>query len=586
MVVTGENPDNNPQIIDLAPDSPGYFTIGNQPPETEYAIEDYNGVPGGTLFLGTTSGPETLNPYWAQETSSTDIIKWFCDSLLNIDNKGMLTIPALATDWWFSEDGNTVYFRIRNGVFWSDGVPFTVEDVYFTFAKVALVEGMTASGPNGAMDANDQLPIVEIVDENTISFTWSVPNVWGFKWVGYSQILPKHALEEAIDNGTFSEAWTVADLDKIVGMGPFLPVEYTEGVRVVLERNPNYYRVDKNGNKLPYLDKIVYLIVPDLNTELLKFEAGEIDIYGPTAENFPRIAEQAEEKGWTVGVGGPALGSNFIAFNWVNPDPVKREWFRNDHFRRAFVYMLDRQSINDTHYNGLGSPLYGPVSPSSGFYNPEVESFGYGYSLEKAREELELGGFTLTPDGTLVDASGTAVEFELITNAGNHVRETIGNEIVSKAASLGIKINFNAIDFNTVVQKLFTPDYDAVIIGLSGSVDPGSSWNVWRLDGGLHFWNYSPELKPDVVTEDMWYAPDWEQRIDEIFRLQTSAVDPQERYNLFAEFQMICAEHQPLIYTINQNYLYAHKNIVHLANPEPNPAAGTLWKGHCIWKDE
>ncbi|OAA31300.1 ABC transporter substrate-binding protein [Kosmotoga arenicorallina S304] len=553
--------------------------------EPEYAVEDYNGVPGGTLFLGTTSGPKTLNPYWAQETSSTDIIGWYSDSLFNADNKGMPTVPALATKWWFSEDGKTVYFQIRKGITWSDGEPFTVEDVYFTFTKVALVEGMTANGPGGAMDANDQLPTVEIVDDYTISFTWSVPNVWGFKWVGYSDILPKHVMEEAVDNGTFSETWTVADLDKIVGMGPFLPVEYTEGVRVVLERNPNYYRVDKNGNKLPYLDKIVYLIVPDLNTELLKFEAGEIDIYGPTAENFPRIAEQAEEKGWTVGVGGPALGSNFIAFNWVTKDPVKREWFRNEHFRRAFVYMLDRQSIIDTLYNGLGSPLYGPVSPSSGFYNPEIEKFGYKYSIVRARLELKKAGFSWLPDGTCVDKDGNPVEFDLTTNVGNNVREAIGNKVVDAAKKLGIKVNFTPMQFNSLVQKLLGPDYEAVIIGLTGSVDPGSGWNVWRLDGGLHFWNYSPELRPDTVSEDIWWSPDWEKRIDEIFRLQTSAVDPQERYDLFAEFQMICAEYQPLVYTMNQNYLYAHKKIVHLANPEPNPAAGTLWKGYAIWKE-
>ncbi|WP_287925396.1 ABC transporter substrate-binding protein [Kosmotoga pacifica] len=566
-------------LLDEAPNT-GYYVVN--PPETEYVIEDSNGIAGGTLYLGLPNAPSTLNPYWVQNSSSQEIVKWFCDSLLNADDEEMPTIPALAADWWFSEDGKTVFFSIRNGVFWSDGVPFTVEDVYFTFTRVALVEGMTASGPGGVLDANGQLPIVEIVDENTISFTWTAPNVWGFKWVAYSSILPKHICEEAVDNGTFSGTWSVGDIENIVGTGPFIPVSISEST-VVLERNPFYYRKDINGVLLPYLDRIEYKITTDMYND---FQNGEIDIYNPTAEEFPGIEEQAEEKGWVVGVGGPALGSQFIAFNWVNSDPAKREWFRNEHFRKAFVYMLDRQTIIDELYNGLGTPIYGPVSPSSGFYNPEVESFGYEYSLEKAREELELGGFTLTPDGTLVDASGTAVEFELITNAGNTIRETIGNDIVSKAASLGIKINFNAIDFDTVVQKLLAPDYEAVIIGLSGSTDPGSGWNVWRLDGGLHFWNYSPELRPDTVPEDIWWSPDWEQRIDEIFRLQTSVVDPGERYNLFAEFQMICAEHQPLIYTVTQNYLYAHKDTVHLANPEPNPAAGILWKGYCIWKSE
>ena len=122
-------------------------------------------------------------------------------------------------------------------------------------------------------------------------------------------------------------------------------------------------------------------------------------------------------------------------------------------------------------------------------------------------------------------------------------------------------------------------------IGLTGGADPGSGYNVWRLDGGLHFFNYSPELRPDTVPQEIYKVFDWEQRIHDIYVESTGAFG-KERKEVFDEFQMICAEYQPLIFTVASNYLYAHQGNVHLANPEPNPFAGMLWKIQCIWKEE
>ena len=554
--------------------------------EPEYAVWDSVGTPGQTLYISANDGPKTFNTKWAQETSSTDIIAWFDESMFTTDKEGMPTVPALATKWWFSEDGLTSYFQLRKGIVWSDGEPFTADDVLFTFNEVLFVDGMTANGAGGALDSNDQLPVVQKIDDWTVSFTWTIPNVWGFKYVGFSPIIPEHVLKESVDNGTFSEKWNLSEIDDIVAIGPFIPTEYTEGVRVVLQKNPNYWRVDKNGVKLPYLDKVVYTIAGDDNTQLLKFEAGEVDIYEPSAEQFPRLAENAQGKGWVTGVGGPELGSQFITFNFNNADPAKRSWFRNDHFRKAFVYAMDRDAIIETLYNGLGTPLYGPVSPSSGFYNPDIEKYGYKYSITRARLELKKAGFSWLPDGTCVDENGKAVAFEIQTNAGNKVREAIANIIVDGAKKLGIDVTFVGMQFNTLVQKLLGPDYDAVVIGLTGSVDPGSGWNTWRIDGGLHMFNYPPESRPDTVSTDIYELPTWEKRVDEIYKLQTSAVDSEERYNLFAEFQDIVANEQPLVYTIAANYLYAHKDSVHLGtNSVPSPAAPILWAPWAISKD-
>jgi len=553
----------------------------------EYQVEEtWNGKPGGTFYYWGLGDPKTFNYDWAQETSSTDPLGFTLATLIEADEGGMPSLPGLAKDWWFSDDGLTFFVQIRDGLQWSDGAPFTIDDVYWTFVDVSFIPENTANGNGSYLDSNDQLPVVEIVDETTISFTWTVPQVTALRQIGFRPIMPKHILQEVVANGTYPEFWTIADFDKLVGMGPFVITDYVEGVRIVFERNPYYWKVDANGVQLPYFDKLNYELLADQNTSLLRFEAGEIDLYGPTAEQFPRLAEMAAEKGWITGVGGPALGSQFVTFNFNSTDPVKREWFRNDGFRRAFVYAMDRDAIIESLYNGLGSPLYGPVSPSSGFYNPEIEQFAYKYSITRARLELRRGGFDWLPDGTCVDANGNPVEFVLLTNAGNVVREAISNIIVDGAAKLGIKVNFRPIDFNTVVARLTDATYEAVVIGLTGSVDPGTGWNVYRLDGGLHFWNYPPDYNPDDhITEDMYVLPDWEKRVDEIYRLQTSAVDPQDRYDLFAEFQMLFAEYQPVVFTMAQNFLYVYKNNIKMPVEKLTPATGLLFQLEGWWKE-
>jgi len=554
---------------------------------TEYHVEEtWNGKPGGTFYYWGLGDPKTFNYDWAQETSSTDPLGFILATLIESDEGGMPTLPGLAKKWWFSEDGLTFFVQIREGLQWSDGEPFTIDDVYWTFVDVSFIPENTANGNGSYLDSNDQLPVVEIVDDTTISFTWTVPMVTALRQIGFRPIMPKHVLEEVVANGTYAEFWTIADFDKLVGMGPFVITDYIEGVRIVFERNPYYWKVDGNGVKLPYFDKLNYELLADQNTSLLRFEAGELDLYGPTAEQFPRLAEMAAEKGWITGVGGPALGSQFVTFNFNATDPVKREWFRNDGFRRAFVYAMDRDAIIESLYNGLGSPLYGPVSPSSGFYNPEIEKFAYKYSITRARLELKRGGFDWLADGTCVDANGNPVEFELLTGAGNVVREAISNIIVDGAAKLGIKVNFRPIDFNTVVSRLTDATYEAVVIGLTGSVDPGTGWNVYRLDGGLHFWNYPPDYNPDDhITEDIYVLPDWEKRVDEIYRLQTSAVDDQDRYDLFAEFQMIFAEYQPVVFTMAQNFLYVYKNNIRMPVEKLTPATGLLYQLEGWWKE-
>jgi len=535
---------------------------------------------GGTLYLFASNEPATLNPLWAQETSSTDIIRFNHMSLLRNDTGGLLTIAGLASEWWFTDSGKTANFRVKEGLHWSNGIPFTIEDVRWTFEDVVFIEENTANGNATYKDSSGNLPTVS-VNGDVISFTWTEPNVWSYKAIGMTTILPKHILKEAVDEGWIADAWSVEEWNEVVGLGPFIISEFIEGEKIRLSRNPYYFEYEPGGARLPYLDNVEFKF--STIDPLLLFEAGEIDVISPNVSSWQRIVDQAEEKGWITGVGGPALGSQFVTFNFNNQDSNKRGWFRNPNFRRAFQYAMPKEAIIAGPFYGLGTAIYGPVSPSSGFFNPEIlEAFPYKYSVTRARLELKRGGFDWDDEGNLVDSGGTIVEFDLVTTEGSHF---ICDIIIDSAKKLGMKINLVLTDFNTLVTKLLTPDYDAVLTSLTGTVDPGSAWNIWRTDAGMHFFNFTPEVRPGVVDPDIYESFDWEIRIHEIFVEQTAETDEQKRWDLFAEFQMLATEYQPLVYTIAQNFLYAHKKTIHLANPSPSPAAGVLWGIESIWKE-
>lgn len=552
--------------------------------EPDYYIADVSEKPGGTMYVALTSDPHTFNA--AISVSTANINGWLYSSLLIPDIYMMPTRPYLAKEWWFSEDGLTLYMKIRQGLKWSDGEPFTLEDVRWTFEE--LLPEVTGTGIGGIFDANGLPPDVQTIDAETISFTWTTPNAMALRAIGFVDIFPKHALDERLKAGTFAQAWGLDEWDKLVTMGLYTIENYITSERIVLKRNPHFWMYDTQGNRLPYIERIVYQIVPDRAALLLRFEVGETDVFFPAADEYPRILSMAEEKGWQTGTGVGGYSNQFIAFNFNAADPIRREWFRNEYFRRAMVYLIERQSIIDTLLNGFGLPLYGPIPPHSGFYYPGVEEFGLKYSVTRARLELKKGGFDWLADGTCIDNYGNRVEFDLITNLNNELRDLIGLNLVSNALKIGVKINYSQLRFNTVVERLLNGRYEGVIIGLTGSPDPGTGANVYRIDGDLHFWNYPPGYSDeDHITEENYWLPDWEERIDEIYKLQITEIDPQRRYDLFAEFQMIMAQKQPLIFTIIQDMqIFAYKNTFHPGPSEEDlPYYGPLMDFWGAWKE-
>ena len=509
---------------------------------------------GGTLYSATSSDPKTFNLVAAHETSSTEAVGELFEGLTEIDLKTLKPVGALAESWEFKDGGLRWIFYLRKGVKWFDGKEFTSDDVVFTYNSIYFNPKI----PNSTKDTfmiGGKLPEVKKVDKYAVEFILPEP----FAPLLYSlgaPIFPKHIVEKPVKEGRFLEFWTVSTPpEKLVGTGPYKLVKYVPGQYLVYERNRNYWKKDDWGNLLPYVDRKVKFILPDANTQLLKFKAGEIDFYSIHGEDYPELKEKEREGGYTIYNLGPSLTADFICFN-QNPKALpkwKWELFSNRKFRWAISHAVDRMGIILTVYNGLGYPVYAPVTPANKIYwDSSYPKFPY--NLKRAKELLlQLGLKDRNGDGWLETPEGHTVEINLLTNSNNPARVQIGAILKYDLKKLGIKVNFQPLDFNTLVEKLLhTYDFDAVIIGLTGSVDPNGGRNVWMSSGQLHMWN--PNQKEP--------ATEWEKEVDELFEEAARTLDFKKRVELYKKAYYIIAYQQPLIYIAAPLVLEAVRNRV------------------------
>ncbi|RLJ04092.1 MAG: ABC transporter substrate-binding protein, partial [Candidatus Aenigmatarchaeota archaeon] len=231
----------------------------------------------------------------------------------------------------------------------------------------------------------------------------------------------------------------------------------------------------------------------------------------------------------------------------------------------AVAYAIDKRSIIDIVMNGLGFEQYSSMSPASGFfYNPNVKK--YPYNLSQAKKLLkEIGIYDRNNDGKAEDAQGNIIEFNLFTNADNTQRIKIASLIRKDLERLGFKVNFVPLAFNQLVSKLdSTYDWDAVIIGLTGGIEPHFGSNVWLSKGHLHMW-YPRQKKP---------ATKWEEEIDRIFTQAVQELDENKRRELYYRWQEIVAENLPLIYTVLPANIFAVKN--KFGNLKPSSYGGAF----------
>ncbi|MCX7727450.1 MAG: ABC transporter substrate-binding protein, partial [Chitinispirillaceae bacterium] len=527
---------------------------------------------GGEIILSTFSDPKSFNPITSTEMTTTEFTSYIFEGLVKPNGVTLLPEPNLATSWEISADGLEWIFNIRPNVKWSDGQTFSAYDVEFTFNDLIYNPAITPNSSRDIFIIEGKKIEVKALDSLRVKFTLPFPYA-PFLRAMSQEILPKHLYHKFVKKGTFSTELSIkTPPDQIVGTGPFLLETYLSSQKVVFKRNPLYWKSDSAGNKLPYLDRVIYTIVSDQNAELLKFKRGEVDYLSAKGEDYPSLKKDEVNGTYTVYRLGPATGSNFLVFNQNRDrdpktgkyyvDSIKLSWFCNVNFRRAVAHALDKQNMINIVMNGLGYPQWSPMTPSEGFFfNPNVPT--YPYDLKKAKEILQKEGFTdKNGDGIIDDPSGNPVEFSFITNSGNIVRSKIAEIIRKDFEALGFKVHFQLLEFNSLIRKIDNPpyDWDVVLLGLTGGPEPHFGRNVWHSSGTLHMW-YPRQKKP---------ATEWESTIDSLFDTGVKELDVNKRKAIYDKWQYIAAEQLPLIYTVLPERILCISNKFENVNPSVN----------------
>jgi len=525
-------------------------------------------------------GPKTFNPFTAKDATSSQMAALMYDGLVSSNPVDGQVYPKLAKS--IDVKGSRYTIHLRRGIKWSDGVPITADDVMFTWKDIIFAGlGNTSTRDNVVIDG--KLPQLNKIDNYTVEFILPKPFAPFLRQLNVS-IAPKHYFTKNKDWKKNFDRFLSTDTNPktIITSGPFIVKKYVSAQRVVFDRNPNYYEINLKNQKLPYLSQMVYLIVGDINNQILKFEAREIDTISLQGGTVARYKAKECGSDYSIYNLGPDTGTMFLAINmnrrhetdnkgkikyYVNP--IKQVWFNDVNFRTAIDYAIDRKSLVQNIAQGLATPLFTSESLNAIYLNKSLK--GHPRNIAIAKEYLKKSGFYLDKSGQLYDKKGHKVEFDLYTNAGNTEREAIGVMIKQDLADIGVAVNFKPVEFNTLVNKLTNSyDWDMTIMGLTGTpLEPHDGKNVWASNGSLHLFNQRPA---DYKIDDR--LP-WEKELDGLFNQGALKLTFAERKKYYDRYQKIIYDEKPIV------YLYSPIRIVAIRkkfkNIFPSSLSGILY---------
>lgn len=493
----------------------------------------------GELRFCLRTEPKTFDPLKVDDDASVAIRYLTGGVLARVNRQTQELEPELALSWKLSKDGRQITFKLRHGVSFSDGSPFSAEDVVYTVQR--LMDPSLHSSTGDAFRSGASSVETKVISPLEVSVIFPAPVVGLDRLFDQVGIMSAHSPKK-----------------EMAVLGPFSVADYKPGSSVLLQRNPNYWKRDAQGRKLPYLDSIRLDIQPNRDIEMVRFKRGELELINILdSEYYDRLASTSPQ---LVHDAGPSLDSEFLWFNQVANAPIpayKRNWFRSTAFRRAVSGAINRDDLSRVVFGGHARPAVGPVSPANKFWfngNLKPEP----YNPESALTRLQAEGFRLQ-NNVLKDKDGNAVEFSIVTNAGNKYRERMAVLIQQDLEKIGIKVNVVTLDFPSLIERIAQKyNYEAAIVGFSNvDLDPNGQMNIWLSSAENHAWN--PQQKSPETA--------WEAEIDTLMRAQAASPDPRKRKAAFDRVQQIVAEQAPFIYLINRDALSAVSSSVQGASP-------------------
>lgn len=492
------------------------------------------GMYGGTWRMGMRGG--TDDPSLYRIVTYENLVRWSpaWDTI----------VPNLAVKWEVNADATEYVFHLREGVKWSDGVPFTADDLVFWYEDVVLNTDLTKSVQNW-LKSGGEVAQFEKVDDYTVKFTFAKSNGLFLQYMAAPDarsmtFVPKHfamqyhvkyaeaaKLEQLLKDGGYA-SWIDLFTAKVVqwdggGMGPYSVAERPtlaawmvaepfsgNATQVTLVRNPYYWKVDQAGQQYPYIDKIVYGVYQDIPSMLFKAVNGEIDFQ---ARHFNTLANKAVlydnmQKGdyrlFTVQQAGS--NSNVIMLNLTHKDPVLRELFQNKDFRIALSYAIDRQTIINTVYVTMGKPAQPAPQEGTAFYNQQLATQYTEYDVAKANEYLDQILPDKNADGIRLRSDGKPLSFAIEVANANTDQVDTANMVAKYWKAVGVLVEAKSEDRALMYERKNNNDLDAMIWGGEGGINP-------VLDAR----NYFPNSDESAYAEAWayWYVNPADERAEE-----------------------------------------------------------------------
>ncbi|NEP87584.1 MAG: ABC transporter substrate-binding protein [Okeania sp. SIO2C2] len=545
------------------------------------------------LVLALPSAPPTFN--YPISRSPYGIFKFIYEGLLSENGLTGELQPALAESWVLSEDKRRIIFTLRSGLKWSDGEPLTADDVVFTYQDIYLNKNIpTIYRDFLRIGSNSAFPSVKKLDQQRVEFILPEPFAPFLRYVEQLKVLPAHVLQDTIlsidpdGKPLFLSTWnTNTEPQKIISNGAFKLAGYIPSQRIILQKNPFYWRSDAMGNSLPYIDETIIQIIPSTDNQLLRFRSGELDTLRVNAEAFQLLKREEKRGKYQIYNGGPQVGYQFVGFNLNQAknsegkpflNPIKSGWFNNLAFRQAVAYAIDRQQINNNIYRGLGTIQHSALGVQSPYYlSPEAGLKVYNYNLEKSINLLLDAGFQYNKANELLDKDGNRVEFTILVKSEEKLRIDTAVQVKEDLSKIGIQANLQVLNFNTVLEKLLLRrDWECYVgaFGVPGAdFEPNLLSLFWLSTGSFHQFNLG--AKPGETPMQNWQVSNWEQEIDRLFTAGYQTVDENERREIYGQFQQIVAEQLPIFFLVNPLSLQAVRD--RIENLKFSAIGGAFW---------
>ncbi len=458
---------------------------------------------GGRFVTGSIGEASNLIPYLATDSASHEVAGQLYVSLLRYDKN--LRVEPFAAEWYsVEEEGTLLRFRLRQGILWEDGTELTADDVEFTWKIVT--DPKTASPY-----AEDFMAVKEFTKTGKYSFEVRYEKYFAralSSWM--SAILPKHILEgQDLRNTPFAR--------KPLGAGPYRLHAWVPGTSITLKASPTYF----DGE--PYIQEVVYRIIPDISTMFLETRAGKLDMMGLTPQQYLR---QTTGPAWDEKYRKYRYLSSsyvFMGFNMLHP------FFKDVRVRRAISHAIDREGIVKGVLMGQGITSFGPYKPGTWAYHEKLQPVQQ--DIITSKNLLAEAGFTDTNNDGILEKDGKDFAFTLLTNQGNEQRILTAIVIQSQLKAIGIKVEIRTVEWAAFIKEFVDKaQFDAVILAWTMGQDP-DIYEVWHSSkaksGGLNFTRF-------VNAE-----------VDSLLEAARATPDMQKRAALYARLQEVFHEQQP-----------------------------------------